>query len=323
MKKKITVETLFSNPYSNANIFKYLPTYFDNSELEQEIAYYVESKHRVCSKHVEDFVDETGKLTESGSETLANVLKLMFKTKWDKMYEAIRLDYDTLLNNFGTKTITDTKTGGHSDTLSFTDRKDSINYNNYKEDTSLDYGDGIKIKNIYGTRTEKQKYDSYEELTGSKDVTETPSSDYKKIETSGFAGDNLDSYANQNKVESTQTGSMTTSTNYNNNRTTHKSENEGDVHTVDSFVDENQTTGRLEGGKQISGCKDVNKTGSETQKFEYQEEKNVHQEDIKMNSGVMVTSQKLIEQELELRRFIFYDEMFKDINKYITLSIYF
>lgn len=323
MKKKLTIENLMSNPYSSANFFTYLPTYFENSALEQEIAYYVESKHRVCSHHVEDFVDENGKLTESDSEMLANVLKLMYKEKWDRMYAAITEVYDTLFNEFGTTRYTDMKTGGHSDELSFENRKDSETYDNYKELSKLDYGDGINVSNTYGERVEKQKYDNYEEMSGSKDETVTPSEGYKRVESSGFAGDNLDSFANQNRTEQTQEGSLTTSTNYNNTKTVHKSENEGDVRTINSYTDAQKTTGSLGGEKNVSGSKNNEKIGKEIQSFNYNDETLTHEETVKMNRGVNVTSQKLIEQELELRKFLFYDEMFKDINKFITLSIYF
>ena len=247
-----------------------------------------------------------GELSSANKTTIANIISDMYTDNWTKLYDAMFAEYNPIENynrvelRTGTETLTDTP-------------------HNWQK-TNITGASG-------GTQTETQTPTNWQKtsVTGATSElnteTQTPTnwtktnarlaSNNEETTEHGIYGFNSASAVNAD-TETTTAASEETET----QAGTYETETlkEADTHTDTETQTGTYTTQTI--------TADNARTDSETQSgtFEHETE---YDTDTRISGNIGVTTtQQMIEQELLLREHNFYDRVFADIDKVLTLDIY-
>lgn len=300
------------------------------------VLYLSRSGDKYIAPIVRLMLDSSGKLTPANMGKLAGYLETMYSQNWQKLYATLNFEYDPISNYDMTESS-----------------EDSRQVNETTEDantTSVEYnesltGDNTQTRDLKTTDTGTVATTDDTETSGTNDLTKGGSvkDDTSKTvnttnntteNTTNSGSDNVFGYNSTSAVpststsdtgetttnttgENTETGSSTTT--YNTTDTTTTSE------TVNKSVDEtrnlsNTDTGTIttESTDTKSGTSDTKNTGNSTKTST---DTNTHTLTRKGNIGV-TTSQQMIQSERDLWAFQFYDRVFSDIDKLLTIPVY-
>lgn len=285
-------------------IFTYLknnvatvPEYLSDTETLNIDYYYRHSGNKIASPLITHFLNDDGKLTTEGSNRIAKVILNAYKDNWDKVYEALTIDYSPIENVDETLTETtdttgNTKTSG-SNTLKGSEStshtgSDSV-YNTGTDthaesgtDTVHDQGQVTETNEIKdGTTDTKNNIFGYNSSDASADTEQHVTVNQKTTDMSDTDMTHTTDFGHTD----TETLDTTATTNYNSD--------------IDVTTDNTNTS---------SGTADT--TGTE-------------KHDLRRHGNVGVTTnQQMINEELALRKKTFIQYLFTTVDNYLALSVY-
>ena len=297
-------DTVQDDDVATNGIFTYIksalsvvPEYLQNAELLNQDYYYRHSGNKSISPLVKHFLDDKGKLSSDSAATIARHIINAYKDNWDKVYKALTIDYSPIENVDETLTETTDTTG----------KTTTSNSNTHSGTDNHSYG-GSDTKTNKGTDTNTQ--------SGTDTTKNTGTTENKNVNNNGTStttrdiyGFNSDTESNADK-EKTVVNQTVTDTQTDNLTQTleHGLSNKEDIDTTETTTYNNTDDETINITDSGSGNEDT--TGNEKH--------DLHRHG---NIGV-TTNQHMITEELKLRRNIFVNEMFADIDSYMTLPLY-
>lgn len=297
-------DTVQDDDVATNGIFTYIksalsvvPEYLQNAELLNQDYYYRHSGNKTVSPLVKHFLDDKGKLSSDSAATVARLIINAYKDNWDKVYKALTIDYSPIENVDETLTETTDTTG----------KTTTSNSNTHSGTDNHSYG-GSDTKTNKGTDTNTQ--------SGTDTTKNTGTTENKNVNNNGTStttrdvyGFNSDTESNADK-EKTVVNQTVTDTQTDNLTQTleHGLSNKEDIDTTETTTYNNTDDETINITDSGSGNEDT--TGNE-------------KHDLHRHGNVGVTTnQYMITEELKLRRNIFVNEMFADIDSYMALPLY-
>ena len=298
------VDTVQDDDVASNGIFTYIkstlsviPEYLQNSELLNQDYYYRHSGNKAISPLVEHFLDDKGKLSSDSAATIARLIVNAYKDNWDKVYKALTIDYSPIEN------VDETL----SETTDTTGKTTTSNSNTHSGTDNHSYG-GSDTKTNKGTDTNTQSGTDTTKNTGTTE-NKNVNKDGTSTTTRDIYGFNSDTASNADK-EKTVVNQTVTDTQTDNLTQTleHGLSNKEDIDTTETTTYNNSDDETINITDSGSGNED--KSGNE-------------KHDLHRHGNVGVTTnQYMITEELKLRKNIFVNEMFADIDSYMTLPLY-
>lgn len=298
------LDTVQDDDVATNGIFTYIksaisvvPEYLQNSELLNQDYYYRHSGTKSISPIVKHFLNDNGKLSSDSAATIARLIVNAYKDNWDKVYKALTIDYSPIENVDETLSET-TDTAGKTTTS---------NSNTHSGTDNHSYG-GSDTKTNKGTDTNTQ--------SGTDTTKNTGTTENKNVNKDGTSTTTRDIYGYNSEVESnadkekTVVNQTVTDTQTDNLTQTleHGLSNKEDIDITETTTYNNSDDETI--NITDSGSGNENTTGNE-------------KHDLHRHGNVGVTTnQYMITEELKLRRNIFVNEMFADIDSYMTLPLY-
>ena len=311
------------NSYAtDGSIFKYLPMYGTATPQEMGLAYVLRhSGQKTTSSLVDEFTDLNGNLTEEGKQTIAGIIKTMFKEQWDRIYEALIAEYNPLENynmhEEGYDDTTDTKGrrstsfvhGAQSESHVFGAQNNSLQYGEKSTEfgsQSNSYTEGSQTKTLqYGPTSETNSYGQH--------------TDTHEKTTSAF---NSNNYLPEEKVED-KFGSHTDTKTSLSKTDTEGSSSRTDLESKGQRTDiERQHTDTENRGAHTDSISKPTYTDTETTQSVEDNTRLDYEHSRTGNIGV-TTSQQMLESELNIRAYRFFEKMFADIDSLIALRVYY
>ena len=298
------LDTVQDGDVATNGIFTYIkstlsvvPEYLQNSELLNQDYYYRHSGNKSISPIVKHFLNDNGKLSSDSAATIARLIVNAYKDNWDKVYKALTIDYSPIENVDETLTETTDTTG----------KTTTSNSNTHSGTDNHSYG-GSDTKTNKGTDTNTQ--------SGTDTTKNTGTTENKNVNNNGTStttrdiyGFNSDAESNADK-EKTVVNQTVTDTRTDNLTQTleHGLSNKEDIDTTETTTYNNTDDETINITDSGSGNEDT--TGNE-------------KHDLHRHGNVGVTTnQYMITEELKLRKNIFVNEMFADIDSYMALPLY-
>lgn len=299
---------------------------------------------------VREFSNNVGEVIDK--EGIATVVKEMYWTPWIKSYDALNKAYD-VLNPYHIKMTTQQtderdiiKTGTENETgntsisnTSAVTSKDTMTNDSTLNSTDTNSGSDTNSSTVSDTRntTDTNNLDSpYEDLGTTHEVTnnktdttstgttesiesQAPYDTNKLKDVSKVKGSNSNTESSTNSMSEHTLDKSYSKTTSSENSTESSTVNYGKVNTLanqshDAGTTESNSTKTDEGTTELNKTINENKNVADDLKRSIE----VNEEGNKLS----VTSQELIEQELELRKKNLYNRILKDVVELLTLSIY-
>ena len=297
-------DTVQDDDVATNGIFTYIksalsdvPEYLQNSELLNQDYYYRHSGTKSISPIVKHFLDDKGKLNSDSAATIARLIVSAYKDNWDKVYKALTIDYSPIENVDETLTETTDTTG----------KTTTSNSNTHSGTDNHSYG-GSDTKTNKGTDTNTQ--------SGTDTTKNTGTTENKNVNNNGTSTTTRDIYGYNSEVESnadkekTVVNQTVTDTRTDNLTQTleHGLSNKEDIDTTETTTYNNTDDETI----------NITDSGSGNEDTSGNEKHDLHRHG---NVGV-TTNQYMITEELKLRKNIFVNEMFADIDSYMTLPLY-
>ena len=274
-----------------------VPEYLQNSELLNQDYYYRHSGTKSISPIVKHFLNDNGKLSSDSAATIARLIVNAYKDNWDKVYRALTIDYSPIENVDETLTETTDTTG----------KTTTSNSNIHSGTDNHSYG-GSDTKTNKGTDTNTQSGTDTTKNTGTTE-NKNVNKDGTSTTTRDIYGFNSDAASNADK-EKTVVNQTVTDTQTDNLTQTfeHGLSNKEDIDTTETTTYNNSDDETI----------NITDSGSGNENTSGNEKHDLHRHG---NVGV-TTNQYMITEELKLRKNIFVNEMFADIDSYMTLPLY-
>lgn len=341
---KTLLSTVVDDDVFNNGIFTYLrnsiadaPVYLQEITVLNEDYYYRHSGNKIVSPLVEHFLDDKGKLSTDNAYKIARMILNAYKDNWDKVYKALAIDYSPIENVDETLTETTDTTGNtttsNSNTHSGTD-------NRTKTGTETLTQTGTDTTTKTGTDSTEGKFDQtnyHHEYT-----SETNSNPGGTSETvNGVAGYNSDEFSKDSKSTTTVKQEITTihrtlSVETDKDGNPKLDENGEQIERPGKNSDEMHNTHSDSTTYNTTEAENIDKTDTTTYNVSDDESINItdsgsgkedttgnQKHDLHRHGNVGVTTnQYMISEELKLRKNIFVNEMFSDIDNYLTLAVY-
>lgn len=297
-------DTVQDDDVATNGIFTYIksalsdvPEYLQNSELLNQDYYYRHSGTKSISPIVKHFLNDNGKLSSDSAATIARLIVSAYKDNWDKVYKALTIDYSPIENVDETLTETTDTTG----------KTTTSNSNTHSGTDNHSYG-GSDTKTNKGTDTNTQ--------SGTDTTKNTGTTENKNVNNNGTSTTTRDIYGYNSEVESnadkekTVVNQTVTDTRTDNLTQTleHGLSNKEDIDTTETTTYNNTDDETI----------NITDSGSGNEDTSGNEKHDLHRHG---NVGV-TTNQYMITEELKLRKNIFVNEMFADIDSYMTLPLY-
>lgn len=284
-------------------IFTYLknnlavvPEYLTDSETLNIDYYYRHSGNRLVSPFVEHFLSD-GKLSDAGLNRIAKVLINAYKDNWDKVYNALTIDYSPIENVDETLTET-TDTTGKTTTSSSNQRSGTDNHAYGGSDTRTNTGTDTNAQS--GTDTTKNTGTSKNENVN-KDGTSTTTRDIYGYNSEIESNDNKEKTVVNQTITDTRTDDLQTAVEHG---LTNK-----------ETIDMSETTSYNNSDDETINITDSGSGNEDTS--------GNSKHDLRRHGNVGVTTnQQMINEEIALRKNIFYDHLFADIDRFLTLAVY-
>ena len=348
-KKYIQWKDIIATP---TGIFQYMPTstlytISEMSLLEIDMLFNSECKSRTISPIVDSLVDydeddDEYSISTENLTTLASLIEHYYKKKWERILETLDIDYNPIYNYYDEHVGTDseTRSGSTTDvqeygkdiTRTYNSLQDTYvhgkattrTFTNYQQETVID---GSTTITPSGTKSTKYDYSSgdYQETTtdtrSKADNEEVVEREISGFNSSSSVDDNKETRktAYKNKSDRTYDGYHTDTESYNNYKedtetdSTETTTTTGSVKDTDSGTDTNTRTGSYE--DETSGSDTSTKTYNNLKDITLYNSKHIG------NIG-NITTQKMINEELEIRKHIYIREVMNDVKEFISLPIY-
>lgn len=348
-KKYIQWKDIISTP---TGIFQKMPTptlytISNMSLLEIDMLFNADYSSRTLSPIVESLVDydeddDSYSITNENLTTLATLIEHYYKSKWERILSTLDIEYNPIYNYYDEHTGTDntTRSGstldekqyGKNITRTYSNLKDSYlhgkattrTFTNYKQETEASSDSDVTPS---GTKSTKYDYSAgnYKETTTDKrekaDNEETIEREIYGFNSSTGVDDNKETRKTDYKNESDKkfTGYHTDTESFNKykeNTTTQSSESvttTGTIKDADSGTDTNTRSGSYSDA--TSG------TDQSTKKYNNLKDTTGYNSKHIGNIGNL-TTQQMINEELELRKHIYIREVMNDVKEFISLPIY-
>lgn len=267
------------------NSLSSVPDYLSDIVSLNLAYYYNHSGNKIISPLVKNQLGDNTTLDNTANYNLARIIVAICKPNWDYEYKALFSDYDPIENYNSTETETINQSGSESNTG--TD-------NNTRTGTDTTTKSGSDTTAYTGT----DKKDN----TGT--VTDTNTNENGTSTTDNkIYGFNSDSASDDTTSTTTVNQTITDERTDNLSESTTYGRNEAETIDISDTTTYNTSDNRtLNLSKNTSGDTTRNLTRHG-------------------NIGV-TTSQQMIESELILREKFFFEIIFKDIDKYLTLAVY-
>lgn len=252
-------------------------------------------------------------LTSDQSYTIAKVIIAACKTNWDKLYNALTIDYSPIENVDGYVTETTTTSGNSTNKETRADTgTDNHSYGGTVEaantGTNTDAITGTDTTTNSGTDTTKNTGTSENKNVNENGTSQTVNKIFGYDSTDG-ADDGTSTTTVNQTVTDTRTDDLTATTEH--GLTTTLEHGQTDTQTLDT---KNVTTYNNSDDETLNLSHTLD--GSGTHSGSEQHELHRHG-----NIGV-TTNQQMITEEIELRKHYFIEMMFRDIDHYMTIPIY-
>lgn len=329
-----------------------VPDYLTDTETLNIGYYYYHSGNKITSPIVNRFLSD-GILSNNSSTRIAKLILSAYKSNWDKLYNALIIDYSPIENVDETLTETTDTTGNRqtSDTNTKTgtdnhSKQGSNTLNMTGTDTHEKTGSDTLTKT--GTDTVQTDTDNtnfhHEYLS---DVEKNPEGTTETIK--GIAGFNSDEYSKDTKSTTTVKQEITTIhrtlsiktdgngkpvldadgneqdfpeknsdqfTGKETETTTHNTTDTTSYNSADTeTLDRTDSTNYNESDDETINITDK---GTGTEDTTGNEKHDLHRHG---NVGV-TTNQHMINEEIELRKHYFMEYLFADVDKFMTIPIY-
>lgn len=246
--------------------------------------YFSRSGEKYVSPLVSHYITDN-ELSESSKDVIIDSIYDMYSQNWDALWKAVTSEYSPLENYDRTTTITETNTRGDTKTVDY-EHTDTDTGTLKRDSTTSDTGTLKRDSTVSDTGTLK---------TDNANASDTASNIYAFDSATATPAN---SATNTNTGSSTDTHDLTTTTA---DTDTH------DLTTTTADTDTHNLT--------------YKRTSTETHDNNVSES-NSHNERVHGNIGV-TTSQQMLKSEFDVRaRYRFYEQIFKDIDKCLTLAIY-
>ena len=297
-------DTVQDDDVATNGIFTYIksalsvvPEYLQNAELLNQDYYYRHSGNKTVSPLVEHFLDDKGKLSGDNTSKIARLIINAYKDNWDKVYKALTIDYSPIENVDETLTET-TDTAGKTITSNSNTHSGTDNHAYGGSDTKTNKGTDTNTQS--GTDTTKNTGTTENKNVNNNGTSTTTRDIYGFNSDAGSNADKEKTVVNQT-VTDTQTDNLTQTLE-------HGLSNKEDIDTTETTTYNNTDDETI--NITDSGSGNENTTGNE-------------QHDLHRHGNIGVTTnQYMITEELKLRRNIFANELFADIDSYMTLPLY-
>lgn len=340
------LDEVFPDAVAGKGIFSYLnnfspPWKEDTESSVLDLQYHLNrSGEKWCSPVVRKLIGEETVVTSEVGDKLASIIWAVNGVSWRKLYETLSLEYNPI-DNYNMVENEDIDSTGSSTSSSLNTRTDNLTKKTVANNTVTDTGtvdtdtdkNNTKTLNLTQTKTGKNK----DSQTGTVGVEQTDTGTVKVDgSTSGDNTNNLFGYNSSVAVpsDSGHTSGTSNSTTTN-NLSNHKDTDFGiDLDkTIDETVTDKGTDSdagnekKLETRDLTQGHKideTVTDSGTVSQEGSGEETKTgkeIRQLTRKGNIGV-TTSQQMIQSERDLWLWKFFEQVFKDIDSILTLSIY-
>lgn len=341
---RVLVDTVADDDVFNNGIFTYIrnsltnaPEYLQDITVLNEDYYYRHSGHKNISPLVKHFLGDNGKLNTDNSYKIARMIINAYKDNWDKVYNALTIDYSPIENVDEYLTETTDRTGNtttsNSNTHSGTD-------NRSKTGTETLTQSGSDTTTKTGTEGTEGKFDQsnyhHEYISN---VENNPNGTSETV--NGIAGFNSDDYSKDTKSTTTVKQKVTTlrrtlSVKVDSDGNPKKDENGEEIPDPDHNSDKISNTHSDTTTYNTTEAENIDKT--DTTSYNVSDDENINitdsgsgkedttgneKHELRRHGNVGVTTnQYMINEELKLRKNIFVNEMFADIDTYMTIPLY-
>lgn len=248
---------------------------------------------RIIAPIVLYYLNEDEEFTSESLTQLADLIHDYFKVKWDSLIETFQIEYNPIYNYY------DKHTG--DDKLSENaNKKKEREYNNYSEELEYDTTDTFTPS---GTRKTTRGYNNYEESTSDEQLD----TNNKVVTDNSIYGFN-----STNAVPSDTTE---TTTAYKNDGTKSISGSYDDTESFQQYEEEKKKTGTE--AKTFTGKYTDTESGLYSDNYKNQNYNSIH-----MGNIGNLTTQQLLNEELEWRKNMLIKIIIDDVKSFITLDIY-
>lgn len=329
---------------SKNGIFTYIrnsvtvvPEYLKDATVLNEDYYYRHSGDKLASPLLNHFLNDGGKLESDGANKIASMILNAYKDNWDKVYKALTIDYSPIENVDETLTET-TDTTGNTTTSNSNTHSGTDNHTKTGTETLTQSGTDTTTKT--GTDSVEGKFDQttyHHEYTSN--VENNPDGTSETV--NGIAGYNSDEYSKDTKSTTTVKQKVTTihrtlSIETDADGNPKKDENGDEIEREGKNSDRIENTHSDTTTYNTTEAENIDKTDTTTYNVDDDERINItdsgngkadttgnEKHDLHRHGNVGVTTnQYMIAEELKLRKNIFVNEMFSDIDTYLTLAVY-
>lgn len=354
MKEKKKLIEVMPSLLTDGAIFKHIPLFGEVTAVEMGISYSLRhSGQKYVNSLVENYIDSTGTVNETGIETIGNILKLVYGNNWTRIYDALMSEYNPIHNYSMTEKGTDIKTGTDSTNSSIgeqtitNDFGASVETHNLGQESITDvHGAKTTTENIGAVsntdihgpleRTEVHGDEAETHTYGEKETTDTlgNQSETTTTETNGLN----DGWVNEDRnivskdsvtntsIEGERSDSVTkdavTDTISEQERTiTHDEQARTNSISEETYTDTHEEAARTNTIENAEKTDTQTNGSREDKSVTTYDTTNTHEFSRDGNIGV-TTTQQMIQSEIDLRTYNFYEQIFADIDKYICLSVY-
>lgn len=303
------LDTVMDGDVFNNGIFTYIknsltvvPDYMQDITVLNQDYYYRHSGSKSISSLVRHFLDDNDKLTNDGCYSLARIIINDYKSNWDKVYKALTIDYSPIENYDANEDSTDTRshtsdhTGTDGTTHTGTDTTEHTG-----TDGTTHKGTDTTANTGTDTTTDDGTIGTVNSIKDGSEKTINGIAGFNNDD--DFSKDTSSTKTVNQTVNNNETRKLSGSTKYGKTETT-------TIDTTDNTTYNTTQKSTLDTSDNTTYNSTIKETDSTTH--------TLHRHG---NIGV-TTSQQMIEAELVLRRKNFFDIVFADLDRLLTLSIY-
>lgn len=325
-KTTMKIKQALNTYATDGSIFKYLPLYGTATAQQMGITYVLRhSGQKTTSSLVDEYTDINGHLTGDGIIQIASIINAMFKPQWDKMYEALTTEYNPLENY---RMVENEES---DDVLTYGEREKTFSHGEQSESllhgtqqNSFEYG-GQENTSVHGSQ--RETFAEGNQSTTFQHGAQTSSTQYgQEVDNHEKTVSGFNSNSYQPAEKTTDTMGQHTDTKSDSSYTDSEAKtNRTDITNRDQYTD-TDTVGQHSDSETRQSYTDTNSkqayTDTETDAFASDSKNNVRELTRSGNIGV-TTSQQMLESELNIRSYRFFEHIFSDIDSMLTLSVYY
>ena len=327
MKRLLTLNDAFPDGFVGEGIFNSMvnpPWMNDIDGSDLDMLFFSEYGDRPIAPLVSRLLDDTNTISTENISKIARLLLVKFKLNWEHLYEITSIDYDILkpyemsinvdiTNKDDTTESTDET---HDNTISddYTKSNTGTDSDSGSHDIDYDGSDSNTKTNTGGVDTTRE---GTEKLTGS---TTSESTSTINDKTYGF---NSDTAVPTNDRNTTTNSTETPNTTNTNNVTESRTDDLTEENTGTSTYTENHTTTNTK-TLNLTETTDGTRTSTGNRNIDYSRNGTITRTGSSTRTGNLglKTNQEMIQSEIDLWKWNFVDNVFKDVVSMLGLPIY-